>query len=65
MDLHDLLKYHPEDIEMLNRLARILYAATGCEVCEGFDFTKSAHPHEQRCFAQACIAMNFFQEEGF
>ena len=60
-----LLDYAPEDLPLLNRLARIMYALRGYIVPEGYDFTKATHPHEQEAFSQACAALAFIRDEEY
>ena len=49
------------NLTLLNGLARELYKLKGCNVSDGFDFSKSRHPEEQLMLSMAITAYDFLE----
>lgn len=51
-----------EIVDQTNALARALYRLRGYTVPEGYRFDQAKHPHEQECWAGACIAQDLLTD---
>ncbi len=51
--------------EFINECARILYLIEGCKVQKGYDFKKSVHPQEKKCYHQAVAILNYYKDLGY
>lgn len=46
---------------MINNLAWLFYKMDGCNVEQGYDFSKAHHPSERNCWLKAETAYKFFK----